>query len=165
VVVPSNGKFELSERPLRLDEWLSRAWLGRKEEMQALPALLERDGGAKFLIEQFMSPFRSDRSVIVLATRSETDDEPYFERLAEASRAGFIKGGLTVSGDRNFSSFWLTSHSWVLGGDVSLARAYGWLCFHLWILPLALAGLAMVLARWWEQLLERQAQRRLQADA
>jgi len=165
VVIPSNGKFELSERPLPLDEWLSRAWLGRKEEIQALPALMERDGGAKFLIEQFVSPFRSDRSVVVLATRSETDEEPYFERLAEASRAGFIKGGLSVSGGRDFSSFWLTFHSWVLGREVSLARAYGWLCFHLWVLPLALAAMAMVLAHWWEKLLERQAQRRLQAIA
>jgi len=166
VVIPNNGKFELSARPLPLDEWLSRAWLGRKEEMQALPALMERGGGGvKFLIEQFPSPFRHDRSVVVLATASETDDEPYFERLAEASHAGLIKGGLTVSGAGDFTSFSLTSHSWVLGRDVSLARAYGWLCFHLWILPLALLAVAMILARRWEQLLDRQAQRRLRIIA
>ena len=165
VVIPMDGKFELGESSLPWREWLSRAWVGRKEETQSLSALLGREGGPAFLLEQFASPFRSDRSVVVLATRSETDDQPYFDQLADASREGSISGGLTLAADGRFTSFRLNPLSYALGSEVSLAAVYGWLRFHLWILPLLLIGAAMIVARWWELLLERQAERRLQAMA
>ncbi|MDQ2843837.1 MAG: UDP-forming cellulose synthase catalytic subunit [Acidobacteriota bacterium] len=161
-VIPSDGKFQLGESSLPWQEWFSRAWLGRKEEQEKLNSLLEAEGGPRFLLEEFVSPFRSDRSVLVLAPRSETDDQPYFDRLAEASREGAIRGGLAIANDGRFTPFQLNSGSYSLGGNASLAAIYGWLRFHLWILPLLLIGAALVLAHWWESLLARQLERRLQ---
>lgn len=162
LAIPANGKFELSENSLPWQEWLSRAWLGRQEERQKLAALIDKEGGPKFLLEQFVSPFRSDRSVLVLATRSETDDQPYFDRLAEGSREGAIHGGLAVADDNSFTSFQLNSGTYALGRTASLSALYSWLRFHLWIVPLFLIAVASILARWWEALLTDQAKKRLQ---
>jgi cellulose synthase (UDP-forming) len=165
VVIPGEGKLEVGESSLPFREWFSRAWLGRKEDAEALAALLERQQGPKFLMEQFVSPFASDRSVLILATRSENDNQPYFDRLAEASRDGYIFGGVAVDDDARFTSFHLNSGSYVLGGRHSRAAIYEWLQFHLWIMPLFLLGTAMVMAKRWEMLLERQAESRLGARA
>ncbi|MFL6450089.1 MAG: UDP-forming cellulose synthase catalytic subunit [Bryobacteraceae bacterium] len=165
VVIPANGKFELGDSKLSWAEWFSRAWFGRREETQKLLALMEGENSPKFLMEQFTSPYRPDRSVVLLATRSETDDRPYFDRLTESSREGRINGGVAVAGDGHFQSFSLNSRSYTLGSKVSLAAVYGWLRFHLWVLPLLLIGAAMLLAFWWEQVLSRQAERRLQVMA
>ncbi len=165
VVVPANGKFEAGESTLSLPEWFSRAWLGRKEESEHLASFLEAGNGPKFLLEEFASPFRQDRSVVLLATRSETDEAAYFDRLAESSREGWISGGVAMAGDARFTSFDLSARSYTLKNSFSVSAVYGWLRFHLWILPVILVGISMLLAYLWEQLLERQAERRLQAAA
>lgn len=165
VLIPANGKFELGEGKLPWEEWLSRAWFGRREATEKLLGLLEGENGPKFLAEQFRSPYRADRSVVLLATRSETDDRPYFDRLTESSREGLISGGLTVAADGRFQSFNLNSRSYTLGPKVSLAGVYGWLQFHLWVLPIILLAASTLLGYWWEQILSQQAQRRLQVSA
>jgi len=165
VVIPANGTFELGENKLPWAEWLSRAWLGRREATQKLLAAMEGENSPKFLIEQFRSPFRSDRSVVLLATRSETDDQAYFDRLAESSREGLVTGGVALAGDGRFQSFHLHSRSYTLGPKTSFAAVYAWLQFHLWILPLLLIGVFMLLAFWWEQVVSRQAERRLRISA
>jgi cellulose synthase (UDP-forming) len=161
IVIPANGKFELGENKLPWQEWFSRAWFGRREENLKLSAFLERDGGPNFLLEQFVRPSHKSRSVVVLATRSETDDQPYFDRLAEASRQGAINGGLALADNTGFTSFHIDSGSYVLGKNTSLPAVYSWLRFHLWILPIFLIAIAFLLARWWESLLARQADMRL----
>lgn len=163
MLIPSNGAFDMGENTLTWREWLSRAWLGRREEMRELSSVVERDGGPAFVLEQFVSPYRGDRSVVVLATKSATDDQRYFDRLAEAAREGHIHGGVAVAGDGPFQSFQLSARSYTLGENRSLSAVYSWLRFHLWILPLALIGAAALGARWWENLLARQAAKRLQA--
>lgn len=165
-VIPSNGKFEMSGSPLAWQQFLSRSWLGQKEEKQKLAGLLESSSEApKFLLEQFANPYRKDRSVVLLATRSETDDTAYFDKLAESSRRGFVSGGVAVAGDGRFTSFEVTGASYTLGSSVSIASVYGWLQFHLWILPLGLIAVSLLLAFFWENLLTRQAERRLQIPA
>ena len=116
-------------------------------------------------MEQFASPYRADRSVVLLATRTETDDQSYFDRVTESSREGLITGGVAVAANGRFQSFNLSSRSYTLGTKVSLAAVYAWLRFHLWVLPLLLIGASMLLAFWWEQILSRQAERRLQVVA
>ncbi len=165
VVIPAEGKFEIGESSLPLREWFSRAWFGRKEDTQALSAILERAQGPNFLLEQFASPFARNRSVVLLATRTETDNQPYFDRLAEASRQGLINGGIALADDSRFTSFHLNAGSYVLGRSTSLAAIFAWLQFHLWILPFFMLAAAMLIARRWELLLARQAERRLQAGA
>jgi cellulose synthase (UDP-forming) len=164
-LIPANGKFEFGDSKLPWGEWLSRAWFGRREATEKLMSLLEGENGAKFLMEQFRSPYRADRSVVLLATRSETDDQPYFDRLAESSREGLISGGLAIAGDGHFQSFNLNSRSYTVGANISLAAVYGWLRFHLWMLPLMLVGAFLLLAFWWEQVLSQQAKRRLEVSA
>jgi cellulose synthase (UDP-forming) len=165
VVVPANGRFELGDSKLPWVEWSSRAWFGRREETQKLLSLMEGANSPKFLMEQFASPYRADRSVVLLATRNETDDQPYFDRLTESSREGLITGGVAVAADGRFQSFNLSSRSYTLGANISLAAVYAWLRFHLWVLPLLLIGASMLLAFWWEQILSRQAERRLRVVA
>ena len=165
VVFPTNGKFELGELSLSPREWISRAWLGRREEIAQLNQLMERESSLHFMIEQFKSPYRSDRSVVVVATRSETDNEAYFDALTKASREGAINGGITFSDSEHFKSLKLSPASYALGNLASRAAVYGWLRFHLWILPLFLIFAAVFLAQWWEALLERQAEGRLKASA
>lgn len=165
VVLPINGRFELGDTTLPLQEWLSRAWLGRSDQLGHLNQVMEGESSLTFLLEQFVSPYRRDRSVVVLATRSESDEHAYFERLSAASREGAISGGLTLGDSEHFTSFQITSHSYALGPKFSLGATYGWLRFHLWILPLGLIVAAGIVAFFWERYLQYQAERRLQAAA
>lgn len=165
VILPANGKFEAGELSLSPREWISRAWLGRRDELAKLSQLLDRESSLRFMVEQFKSPYRSDRSVLVLATRSETDSSAYFDALTKASREGSISGGLTLSDGEHFTSFKLAPISYALGAQASRAAIYGWLRFHLWIIPIFLLVAAALLAAWWESLLARQAEGRLKAAA
>lgn len=165
VVIPANGKFEAGELDLSPREWISRAWLGRRDELARLNQLLERESTLRFMAEQFKSPYRSDRSVLVLATRSESDSTPYFEALAKASREGAISGGVTLADSEHFTSFKLAPRTYALGAQTSRVAIYGWLRFHLWIVPIFLIAAAALLASWWESLLARQAEGRLKAAA
>ncbi len=165
IVMPQGGKFVAGETDLSWQEWISRAWLGRRDELQRLDGLLERESSLHFLVEQFKSPFHADRSVVVLATRSETDDNAYFESLAKASREGAVSGGVALADSEHFFSFQLSTRAYVFGASKSRAAVYGWLRFHLWILPFVLLLLCAAIARWWEQLVARQALHRLELVA
>ena len=122
VVALANGKFELGEISLPWQEWISRAWLGRRDELARLDQLLSRESSLRFMAEQFMSPYRSDRSVVVLATRSETDSYAYFDALTKASREGAISGGVTFYDSEHFASLKLTPRAYALGKSVAGRR-------------------------------------------
>jgi cellulose synthase (UDP-forming) len=162
VIVPAGGTFSIGNTQLAWREWISRAWLGRREELQRLDSLLDRESSLRFMLEGFRSPYHPNRSVVVVATRSETDDNPYFEALLKASREGAVSGGLTLADSDHFFSFSLNPSAYFLGDSKSRAAVFGWLRFHLWILPLLLLGLSALVARWWEDVLARQAEYRFQ---
>jgi hypothetical protein len=163
VVVPAGGRFFTGNTQLAWGEWASRAWLGRREELQHLDSLLDRESSLRFMLEQFKSPYHADRSVVVVATRSETDDNAYFQALLKASREGAVSGGLTLADSEHFFSFSLSPRTYFLGASKSPAAVFGWLRFHLWILPLLLLVLSAIVACWWEGLLARQAEYRLES--
>jgi cellulose synthase (UDP-forming) len=162
VVIPFRNSFALSENSLPIEQWLSRAWFGRREDKIRLNSLLEREDGPKFLMEQFVSPVAANHSVLLLADRGDDNDQPYFSRLAEANRNGLINGGVVLADDSHIYSFQINSGAYPVGKSWSLAGVFAWLQFHLWILPIFLIGAAMVIAHRWEQLLAQQAERRLQ---
>lgn len=158
---PSGGGFFSGELSLPPNEWLSRAALGRSEENRKLSDLLNREGGPSLLMEQFSNPLATGRTAIVLATRSEADDQAYFTRLREEARQGNISGGLVLADDKQFHSFPLASNSYTLGPAASSAAIYSTLRFYLWLVPVLLMVSSVVIGRWWEQYLEQQAQKRL----
>ena len=158
---PSGGGFFSGELSLPPNEWLSRAALGRSEENRKLSDLLNREGGPSLLMEQFSNPLATGRTAIVLATRSEGDDQAYFTRLREEARQGNISGGLVLADDKQFHSFRLASNSYTLGPAASSAAIYSTLRFYLWLVPVLLMVSSVVIGRWWEQYLEQQAQKRL----
>ncbi|MBV9033827.1 MAG: hypothetical protein JO182_04975, partial [Acidobacteriaceae bacterium] len=109
----------------------------------------------------FSNPQEGDRTVVVLATRSEGDDQAYFTRLTEEARLGNISGGLVLADDKQFHSFPLAGSSYTLGPVASSAAIYSTLRFYLWLVPVLLIVCAIGVGRWWEQYLEQQAQKRL----
>jgi hypothetical protein len=102
--------------------------------------------------------------VPLLAARSDTDAQPYFGRLSEASRHGFIHDGLALADDSRFVSLQLDPGSYLIGGTASLATIFAWLQFHFWVLPIFIIAIAMFLAHRWEALLTRQAEKRLRGN-
>jgi cellulose synthase (UDP-forming) len=158
---PSGGGFFSGELSLPWSEWLSRAWMGRSEESRKLSDLLNREPGPSLLIEQFSNPLEPGRTAVVLATKSEGDDQSYFTRLTEEARQGNISGGLVLADDKQFHSFQLTSSSYTLGSSLSSTAIYSTLRFYLWLVPVLLIVAAIGVGRWWEQYLEHQAQKRL----
>ncbi|MBV8709119.1 MAG: cellulose biosynthesis cyclic di-GMP-binding regulatory protein BcsB, partial [Acidobacteriaceae bacterium] len=158
---PSGGGFFSGEFSLPPNQWMSRVALGRNEENRKLSDLLNRETGPSFLMEQFSNPQEAGRTVIVLATRSEGDDQAYFTRLTEEARLGNISGGLVLADDKQFHSFPLAGSSYTLGPVASSAAIYSTLRFYLWLVPVLLIVCAIGIGRWWEQYLEQQAQKRL----
>ncbi len=163
ILKPAEGSFLGGTLALPWANWLNRSWVGRDAQKQRLSKLLNRDAPPNLLMEEFESPFRKNRTVLAVATRSELDDHAYFSRLAEEATEGHVSGGLTLGDDKQFESFQLTTGSYTIGNKASEAAAYSWVKFHLYLLPLLLLLGAFIMGRWWEVYLEKQAARRLAA--
>jgi cellulose synthase operon protein B len=162
ILKPSKGTFMAGELNLPRVEWFSRSWVGRDTEKQKLSDILSRENAPRFLIEQFQSPFSKEHTAVVLATKSETDEQAYFSRLVDEVRQGAIRGAIVLADDRQFNSFQLATRSYTLGSNRSVNAAYSWLIFHLWLVPVLLIGTAFLVARWWDSYLENQAAKRLE---
>jgi cellulose synthase (UDP-forming) len=158
---PVDGNFFAGDFSLSPHEWLSRSVINRREEIRKLSNLLSRESAPTFLMEQFASPLQEGCSAVVLATKSETDDEAYFTKLAEETRQGNISGGLVLGDEKQFHSFDLTSRSYTSGAKASFAALYSSLRFYLWLVPVLLMVAALGVGRWWEEYLEQQAEERL----
>lgn len=161
ILTPASNDFVAGNFSLSWTEWLDRPWMGRSGQRKRLADYLESETPPLFLMEEFANPRDSSGTVLVLATKSELDDDDYFSRLGVAANQGDVHNGLVLADEKRFRSFAIASHSYTLGEKKSLTFFYSWMTFHLWLIPLLLLGAGFVVARRWELYLEQQAVNRL----
>lgn len=161
ILTPASNDFVPGSFSLPWNEWLNRPWLGRTGQQKKVSDYLESETPPGFLMEEFSNPLDSHGTILVLATKSELDDDDYFSRLRLAASQGEIHDGLVLADEKQFRSFAIASHSYTLGDKASVTFLYSWMTFHLWLFPLLLLGTGFFIARRWELYLEQQAANRL----
>ena len=138
------NRVGVNPNPIR-PRWLHPEWPFRESDRGRLALLLAARPRIDMIVEQFVSPFRSDRSVVAIVPG------PSYRTmtglLRPAVRNGPVYGGVALALAGQFQSF-LVGNLTYRSGDPRLdQRATVWLFEHYQLLPAFVVLLALVIAR------------------
>jgi len=137
-------------------EWPFRLADGRK-----LDALLETHPSLDVLVESFVSPFRSDRSVLAIVPRGSGSSRAIAAMFTPALEKGPIYGGVAVAENGRFRSFLVGDFAYHSGHLDPFQQTQVFLLEHYFFIPVLIALLGFIIAAWLRATTERVAARRL----
>ena len=146
-----------------VSRWLHPAWPFREQDRERLAALVASGARPDVILEHFVSPFRPDRSVVVLAPR-DADSGDEAAATFTTARNGPVYGGVAVARDGRFESFLLGPTAYHSGPVDSPQRAQVLLVENFWLIPPAVMVLALAIGRVAHGSMERIAARRLMVE-
>jgi cellulose synthase (UDP-forming) len=149
----------LLNRVRRPDFWLRPQWPFRDEGRNRLSRLIERGEQLDVVLEQFVSPFRPDRSVVAIVL-GEGGGE-LVSSLFAGIRSGPIYGGLAVAHDGRFEAFPLGIQPYHAGDVDPYQRAQVFLVEHYLFIPLFVLLVALLVGSGVRDAAERVSARRL----
>jgi cellulose synthase (UDP-forming) len=138
-------------------------WPFRMRDRDRLGILLATSPPFDLVVEDFVSPLRSDRSVIALVPIGSTSPEAIRAMFTPNLDKGPIYGGLALAEHAHFQSFLVGNFAYHFGRLDRFQKARVFLIEHYVFIPVAVAFLAFVVAGWLYQGTERAAARRLAA--
>ena len=148
------------ELPSRL---LHPEWPFRMRDRDRLGMLLAASPRFDLVVEDFVSPLRSDRSVIALVPSGSGSPDAIRALFTPNLDKGPIYGGLALAENAHFQSFLVGNFAYHFGRLDRFEEARVFLIEHYVFIPLMVALLAFVVAAWLYQGTERAALRRLAA--
>ena len=150
----------VNPNPIR-PRWLHPEWPFREADRVRLASLLAARPRIDMIVEQFVSPFRSDRSVVAIVPGPSYGTMSGL--LRPAVRNGPVYGGVALAQAGQFQSF-LVGNLTYRSGDPRLdQRAIVWLFEHYQLLPACVVLFALVIALEVRRGTERVAARRVAA--
>ena len=154
------NRVGVNPNPIR-PRWLHPEWPFREADRGRLASLLAARPRIDMIVEQFVSPFRSDRSVVAIVPGPSYGTMSGL--LRPAVRNGPVYGGVALALAGQFQSF-LVGNLTYRSGDPRLdQRAIVWLFEHYQLLPAFVVLLALVIALEVRRATERVAARRVAA--
>jgi cellulose synthase (UDP-forming) len=156
-----NDDGSLSDRVRRPDFWLRPQWPFRDDGRSRLARLVEREGQLDVILEQFVSPFRPDRSVVAIVPGDEGGE--VIAALFAGTRSGPVYGGLAVAYDGRFESFPLGIQTYHAGEVDRYQRAQVFLVEHYLFIPPFVVLVALLIGSGVRDATERVSARRLMA--
>jgi len=165
----SSMPLELTSDGMRLNEQpapsrlLHSQWPFRDRDRQKLASLLDRGVPLDLVVEDFVSPYRGDRSVIALLPRDRNDSEAVAAMFMPASHQGPVYGGVAVSQAERFQSFLVGTSAYRTGDLGPVAQTAVFLIESYWLIPIFVVFLAFLIGAWVQQGTERVAAQRLAA--
>jgi hypothetical protein len=115
------------------------------------------------VVEDFVSPYRGDRSVIALMPRDRNDSQAVAALFMPASHQGPVYGGVAVSQAERFQSFLVGTSAYRTGDLGPVAQTTVFLIESYWLIPIFVVFFAFVIGAWVRQGTERVAAQRLAA--
>jgi cellulose synthase (UDP-forming) len=135
----------------------------RDRDWRRLSRLISEGARPDVVVEDFVSPLRSDRSVVAIAYLDKSD--AIATLFMPASRQGPVYGGVALSLDGQFQSFLVGSRTYHSGHLDSFQQAEVFAFENYRLIPFVLVLLAFVIGLWLSRATESVAARRLSANA
>jgi cellulose synthase (UDP-forming)/cellulose synthase operon protein B len=142
--------------------WLHRQWPFRLEDRERLARLIGAGYTFDAVLEHFVSPYRRDRSVVVIVPGDEGGATA--AAAFTNARKGPIYGGVSVARNGRFESFLLGVTAYHSGRSDRFQRAFVLVLEHYWLIPAAVFIVAGLIGVSLYGSTERIAARRLAAD-
>jgi cellulose synthase (UDP-forming) len=159
---PTAGGMRLNEQPTP-SRLLHSQWPFRDRDRQKLASLLDRGAPLDLVVDEFVSPYRADRSVIAIMPRDRNDSEAVAAMFMPASHQGPVYGGVAVSQAARFQSFLVGISAYRTGDLGPVEQTAVFLFESYWLIPIFVVFLAFLISAWLHQTSERVAARRLAA--
>jgi len=141
--------------------WLHREWPFREADRDRLAQALA-SAPVDIVVEHFVSPLRSDRSVVAIVPRNATAYDAIPAMFRPAARQGPIYGGVALARGGQFQSFLVGTLAYHAGDDLKpYQQATVFLFEHYWLIPAVVAGFALIIAMDVHRRVESAAMRRL----
>jgi cellulose synthase (UDP-forming)/cellulose synthase operon protein B len=137
------------------------AWPFRNRDREKLAALLATGSPMDVVVEDFVSPFRPDRSVVAIAPRGEGGPAAIASLFTPALDKGPIYGGVAVAQNGRFRSFLVGTFAYHSGHVDAFQQTRIFLFEHYFVIPALVVLLAFFIAAWLYMSTERVAARRL----
>jgi hypothetical protein len=154
--------MQLTSRELP-SRWMHPEWPFRGADRERLETLLATTPPFDLVVEDFVSPFRPDRTVIAIIPNGPGSSEAVAAMFTPLVDKGPIYGGLAVAQHGRFQSFLVGNSAYHFGHVDPIQETRVFLFEHYLFIPLSVAFLGFVVAAWLYQGTERAAARRLAA--
>jgi cellulose synthase (UDP-forming) len=142
---------------------LHSQWPFRDKDRQKLASLLDGRSPLDLVVEDFISPFRADRSVIALISRDRDDSAAVAAMFMPDAHQGPIYGGVAVSQAGRFQSFLVGTSAYRTGDLGPVDQTAVFLFESYWLIPIFVVFLAFLISAWLHGATERVAAQRLAA--
>jgi len=136
-------------------------WPFRLSDRRKLDALLATRPSLDVLVEDFVSPFRPDRSVLAIVPRGRGSATAIAAMFTPALEKGPIYGGVAVAENGRFRSFLVGDFAYHAGHVDRFQQTEVFLLEHYFFIPVLIVPLGFVIAAWLRATTERAAARRL----
>jgi cellulose synthase (UDP-forming) len=136
-------------------------WPFRLSDRRKLDALLATRPLLDVLVESFVSPFRSDRSVLAIVPRGSGSARSIAAMFTPALEKGPIYGGVAVAENGRFRSFLVGDFAYHAGHLDRFQQTEVFLLEHYFFIPVLIVALGFIIAAWLRTTTERAAARRL----
>ena len=158
----SDGRMQLNGQP-EAPRWLHPEWPFRSADRERLMGVLADQTPIDLVVENFVSPFRSDRSVVAIVPGSTNNSDAIAALFSPGSRQGPVYGGIAVSQNGRFQSFLLGNLAYHSGHLDPSWQSRIFLIENYRLIPALVILLALLFAIWLSQGTEVVAARRLAA--
>lgn len=155
----SDGR-RVNPRPMK-SRWLHPEWPFRERDGDRLADLVAARPRLDVIVEQFVSPLRADRSVVVMVPGDAGNYDGIPAMFMPAVRNGPVYGGVALAQDGQFQSFLVGHDAYHFGDGGLYARGLVFLLEHYRYLPAFVLVLALIIAFEVRQDTERVAARRI----
>jgi len=136
-------------------------WPFRLVDRRKLDALLAPRPSLDVLVEDFVSPFRPDRSVLAIVPRGSGSSASIAAMFTPALEKGPIYGGVAVAENGRFRSFLVGDFAFHSGHLDRFQQTEVFLLEHYFFIPILIVPLGLIIAAWLRATTERAAARRL----
>jgi len=167
----SNMPLEVSQDGIQLNSkpepsrLLHPEWPFRTADQQKMSDLLASGKPFDLIVENFVSPFRSDRSVVAIAPLTPRGSDAIAAMFTPNAEKGPIYGGLAVAHNGRFQSFLVGTFAYHSGHLDPYQQGSVFLFEHYWLVPLIVVLFAFVVAAWVHEGTEHIAAQRLRAGS
>lgn len=155
---PDSGSIRQIPWQMRV---LHPEWPFRLGDRRKLDALLATRPALDLLVESFVSPFRTDRSVLAIVPRGSGSSQAIAAMFTPALEKGPIYGGVAIAENGRFRSFLIGDFAYHAGHLDFFQQTEVFLLEHYFFIPVLIMVLGFVIAAWLRRATERVAARRL----